>query len=119
VDDAIIEEHNREVENLGEQMMAIRDIARDLNNLVGEQGVALNIVEDNVNTAETRVDDGVKHIEEASVLQCVSRKRCCCIIIVVAVVIALIIIFGVVGGLGLFNKASPAPTPTPTPTPTP
>eukprot|EP01124_Arcella_intermedia_P011156 TRINITY_DN1760_c0_g1_i1.p1 TRINITY_DN1760_c0_g1~~TRINITY_DN1760_c0_g1_i1.p1 ORF type:complete len:142 (+),score=46.12 TRINITY_DN1760_c0_g1_i1:128-553(+) len=127
VDDMIIAETNLEIESLARDAAAVRDMMKDMGDMIQDQGVALQKVEDNVDTTDTNVYQGVSDIQEASGYQCSARKKQFCIAILVLLIITGVVL-GILGGLG-YLKAPPPPPPsvpppvvppsTPTPSPVP
>jgi len=97
VDREIIEETNREFRKLEGELSDLVDTFAEVKKELGEQGEALNVVENQVDAADAHVQEAVSTLEDAYEYQQSSRKKLACIIITITIlvlagVIALIII---------------------------
>jgi len=96
VDREIIEETNREFRKLEGELSDLVDTFAEVKKELGEQGEALNVVENQVDAADAHVQEAVSTLEDAYEYQQSSRKKLACIIISVTTVILIGIIVVIV-----------------------
>lgn len=65
---------------------------KDINELVGEQGEKLEVIEKNVDHALEHVEEGNKELEVAQKYASSYRKKCCCTGILLLALAAVIIV---------------------------
>eukprot|EP00486_Rosalina_sp_Unknown_P002650 CAMPEP_0201574816 /NCGR_PEP_ID=MMETSP0190_2-20130828/19556_1 /ASSEMBLY_ACC=CAM_ASM_000263 /TAXON_ID=37353 /ORGANISM="Rosalina sp." /LENGTH=249 /DNA_ID=CAMNT_0048003595 /DNA_START=138 /DNA_END=887 /DNA_ORIENTATION=+ len=95
-----LEEQNKAVVKIADDVKELNEAFTDLNTLVNEQQEDIDHVEQNVVQAKESVQSGTKHLETAEKHQISARKKQCCILI--GCIIILAVIFGLMGGLKVF-----------------
>eukprot|EP01124_Arcella_intermedia_P025154 TRINITY_DN4434_c0_g1_i1.p1 TRINITY_DN4434_c0_g1~~TRINITY_DN4434_c0_g1_i1.p1 ORF type:complete len:117 (-),score=29.20 TRINITY_DN4434_c0_g1_i1:110-460(-) len=103
LDDEMVEEVNKEMENIHEQLKDLKEGQEAILTKVTEQGEQLNNVETNVDKAAENVRVAVVDIEDARESACTGRKLTVGIVILVLVIL-LAIGLGVGIPLGTANK---------------
>jgi len=91
VDNRLIEEQNQDIKNIESDLQALNELFVDVNNLVGEQGEQLNVVEDHVISSDIQVQKGTEELTVAAKYQKSARKKIILIIVGVVVIIAIIV----------------------------
>lgn len=89
---AIAIERDTEIQKIVETITELAQIMRDLGALVVEQGTMLDRIDHNVQESAAKIEQGVKHIEEAEKKQKSSRMMLCIMALVVLIIIMLIIV---------------------------
>lgn len=94
-----LEEKNRAVKKIADDVQQLNEAFTDLNTLVTEQGDQITHIENNTATAKEQVQAGVVHIETAERHQISARKKQCIFLCICLVLLGVIfgIIFGVPG----------------------
>lgn len=87
-----LQENEKELKQLDADIQDVAELFQHLNLMIHEQGEKLDCIEDNVDTAEEAVDQGVKELRKTEELSVKARKKKCIIIAVVLTVVAIIII---------------------------
>lgn len=93
---ALLQERDVQIRQLESDILDINEIFRDLGTMVHEQGVTIDSIESNVESAQTDVEQGVQEVGRASLYQSKARKKKCCLIVTVLIVIAIVVIIIVV-----------------------
>lgn len=73
--DEIMAERQREVREIASNLADIHDIFVQLNELVGEQGVKIQVMEENATSAESQTSRGVTELREAGRLAMQRKKQ--------------------------------------------
>lgn len=73
VNNKIIEERNREMEKISQDVQDIQEIYKDLALLVQEQGIHINTIADNIEQCASYTQSSVVQLHKAEKRQ---RKRC-------------------------------------------
>lgn len=87
----IMAERNREAKEIAENVKDIKEIFQHINELVGEQGVTLDEVEQNVGRANVATRNGVNHLRQAQQHQDDSRRNKMCLIFIMVIVFLVVI----------------------------
>jgi len=88
-----IDNRNKHIDNLAEDVVIVGDMFKDLHTLVNDQGVVLNSIEDNVDISTNHVDHGCRQLKKANHDQECSKFKLCMLSIVLTM---LAIIFFIV-----------------------
>jgi len=91
VDAMLVDETNREWQQLEGDLAMLADVMKDVREMVGDQGEKLDETESNVKVADVKVDQGVGELKAAYEYKQGSRKKLCCIIICCLLVTVLIV----------------------------
>lgn len=91
---AIIEETNKETQQLVGEMKALQETMVIIQGQVEKQGEVLVKVEDNVGQADVFVDEGVVELQHADDYSTSARKK-----IILIIIIVLILLTGLIIGL--------------------
>jgi len=94
-DSAILEERNRDVSEIAEQLGALRDVAKDINELVYEGREKLDMADVHVTNADESTNQAVEELVIANKYACAARWKV--LIIVVLILVILLIIAAVLG----------------------
>eukprot|EP01112_Ceratiomyxa_fruticulosa_P010055 TRINITY_DN2641_c0_g1_i1.p1 TRINITY_DN2641_c0_g1~~TRINITY_DN2641_c0_g1_i1.p1 ORF type:complete len:120 (+),score=15.54 TRINITY_DN2641_c0_g1_i1:307-666(+) len=98
-EDGIIEDRNRAVKEVAQDIAQLHEIMVDLNSLVVEQGTDLEQVNANVETADVYTNLATDELAQALQHQNKSRRKMCYIsILLILLIIAIIIVILVVTG---------------------
>eukprot|EP01087_Luapelamoeba_hula_P008156 TRINITY_DN2021_c0_g1_i1.p1 TRINITY_DN2021_c0_g1~~TRINITY_DN2021_c0_g1_i1.p1 ORF type:complete len:252 (+),score=49.14 TRINITY_DN2021_c0_g1_i1:26-757(+) len=96
LDRAIIAENNAAYQHLQNELGALNDVYRDMAEMVGEQGQALNKAEDNVDAAEEYTGNAVTELQSALEYTQGARKKM--FLIALCTIVVLVVIVCAVGG---------------------
>lgn len=91
---ALINEREEAIRRLETDMVSVNEIFREIGAMVYEQGEMMDIIENNVETARDKVEDGVVELKKASDYQGAYRKKVCIflmILVIMGVVIGLVV----------------------------
>merc|ERR1712154_385963 len=85
-----LEEQNRAVVKIAEDVTELKEAFTDLNTLVAEQGDMIDHIEQNTEIAKDQVASGTVHLQKAEKNQISARKKqliilCCCMILIILV----------------------------------
>lgn len=86
-----LEQRERDVRQLEEDIVAVNDIFKDLGTLIHTQGAVVDSIESHVEFTAENVESGVQQLREASSSQNKLRKRKVYIGIIVMIVVAIIL----------------------------
>ena len=86
-----IQERDRELESLQEELMDVNSILKDLGELVNEQQSLLDNFEENVNETSVNFDNATVEISRAGRYQAKIYKRKCWMVVLIFVVFAILI----------------------------
>ncbi len=89
--DEIVAERNKEVREIAESVRDIHEIFVHINELVGEQGDKLQIVDDQVNASEQATRSAAEQLQMARDAQDKSRRNQVLLLIIVIVVVGFVI----------------------------
>lgn len=92
VDEAIIEEQNREIRELERDLVGLADVFKDVKELIEEQGTALDPAEQNVRDAEETTRGAVVELKKANKLACAARWKILIIVVLCLVILLLIVL---------------------------
>ncbi|EPY40909.1 hypothetical protein AGDE_03017 [Angomonas deanei] len=88
-------ERARETQEIAESVRDINDIFQQVNEMVGEQGIKLDLVDRNISVAQTSTSNGVNQLRRANAYQQDSSNNNCLFFLLLAIVafICLLLIF--------------------------
>ncbi|EPY36463.1 syntaxin 7 [Angomonas deanei] len=91
----IMAERARETQEIAESVRDINDIFQQVNEMVGEQGIKLDLVDRNISVAQTSTSNGVNQLRRANAYQQDSSNNNCLFFLLLAIVafICLLLIF--------------------------
>jgi hypothetical protein len=89
--DEIMEERNREVREIAESVRDIHEIFGHINELVGEQGDKLQVVDDHISASERATRNAAEQLRQARDAQDRSRRNQVILLIVVIIVVGIVI----------------------------
>lgn len=75
-DVSLVEERNRDMKNVEGELLALRDVMRDMQGLVNEGREQLDAAENNVVVSDVRVEKGVEDLTEVCAMCGVGCDRC-------------------------------------------
>jgi len=97
-DVAIIQERNRDMREIESELSALRDVMRDVKDLVDEGRDQLDIAEQQVVVSDVRVEKGIDDLEESNKLACSARWKklwiliCCLILLAIIAVVVVVVV---------------------------
>lgn len=89
--DEIMQERARECNAIAESVTDINEIFKHLNEIVGEQGVQLELIENNASTAEEKTRRGAEELRKAKAHADKSRQRTLIFLMILAIVLIIIV----------------------------
>lgn len=87
----IMEERNREVKEIAENVKDIHEIFFHINLLLGEQGEKLDVVEDNINASERATKNAADQLRQARESQDSNRRNQIIIFLIVVIVVGIVV----------------------------
>jgi len=102
VDAAIIQERNREMQQLEKELISLNEVFVDVAHMIQEQGEDITTIEQQTSSAAAYTEEGTTEIRKANEYQKSARKKLCCIAVLVTVILlVVVIVFAVMfGGVG-------------------
>lgn len=88
----LIHEREEAIREIEAAMTEVNEIYKDLNVLVIEQGERLDTIEDNMASADERVQEGVVQLKSAQKYQKSAKKKICCLLVIVAIIAAVMVL---------------------------
>ncbi|KAF0989002.1 hypothetical protein HZS_6116 [Henneguya salminicola] len=85
-----IEERQKAIKKIEEDIMGVNDIMKDLAVLIHEQGEYVDSIESHVEVTHSQVQAANIQLEKARNFQSKSRKKQCCLILTLIIIIAII-----------------------------
>jgi hypothetical protein len=80
-DEQIIREGNQGMREIEQEVSALRDVAKDLNELTKEQGDDLQFAEDRTADADVHIDEGNNALRDIPCCQCESELCLLCVVV--------------------------------------
>mmetsp|Transcript_7444 Transcript_7444/g.11593 ORF Transcript_7444/g.11593 Transcript_7444/m.11593 type:complete len:265 (+) Transcript_7444:128-922(+) len=97
-----LEEQNRAVKKIADDVQELNEAFTDLNTLVTDQGQNIDQIEDNTGKAKEQVKDGTVQLEKAEKHHISYRKKQCYLLLCVLILFG--IVFGVIFGVPGITK---------------
>jgi len=93
-DNIVLQEREREVQQVVKSIMDLNTIFRDLATMVSEQAGVIDRIDYNVENTHIKVEDGVKHLQKAANYQKRNRKCVCLVSTVILTILFIILLVG-------------------------
>jgi t-SNARE complex subunit (syntaxin) len=99
-DEAIIRQRNEEMKRLVDDLGDLRDVAKEISIMIGDQGQDIKQIDTNVSSTNEHVNRAVGETEKASKYQAAARKKIAIIVVVCVLILGLVVTLIVLGALG-------------------
>jgi t-SNARE complex subunit (syntaxin) len=110
-DAEIIRQRNEDMAKLAKELGDLKDVVKEINVMIGEQGQDIKKIEQTSSQARQSVETGVKEQKKASEYACAARWKTLIIIIIAAILLAGVVLFIVWVSGGFRSNSSPPPSP--------
>ncbi|XP_062506961.1 syntaxin-7-like [Corticium candelabrum] len=87
---ALIEEREENIKKIETEILEINEIFRDIGTLVHEQGEQIDLIEANITTTKTRVEEGNQQLKSAAKHQKSARTKMCILLIIIIIIAAIV-----------------------------
>jgi len=94
-----IQDRHREIVQIEQSILELRDLFVDMAIMVESQGAVLDTVESNVNSAILDTGSGVELMSDANKLQKKSRKKMIIIVIILIIIVVALLLGSILGAL--------------------
>lgn len=94
--DRINEEREDAIKDIEASMVQVNEMFRDLATIVQEQGIMIDNIEQNIESASVRTRDGVEELHKASQYERKARNKTCIIAVIAVVIFAVVAVVIVV-----------------------
>jgi len=89
-DRRLVAERNAEIKQVAQDLLILKELFTDVQQMVNEQGEELRIAEENVITADIEIQQGVDQLKQASSLKASARRKKIWIVVCVLVILVLV-----------------------------
>lgn len=89
----MVQMREREINNILRSITELNTIFKDIANMVAEQGTVLDRIDYNLDTVQTRVQQGLQQLQKADTYQKKNHKMMCILVMAASTIILIILLF--------------------------